>query len=51
MSLANRFIFAMLAGNLGGALLTFFYFRFLDPLALGGAGQGPTAAVEVVALG
>ena len=46
MSLANRFIFAMLAGNLGGALLTFFYFRFLDPLAL--AGVAPLGSSEVV---
>ena len=47
----RRLVGTTLAGNLGSALLTFVYFRFLDPLALGGAGQGPTAAVEVVALG
>ena len=47
----RRLVGTTLAGNLGSALLTFVYFRFLDPLALGCAGQGPTAAVEVVARG
>ena len=47
----RRLVGTTLAGNLGSALLTFVHFRFLDPLALGGAGQGPTAAVEVVARG
>jgi len=34
-----------LIGNLGGALLTFVYFRFVDPSALGGA--APLGVVEV----
>lgn len=40
-----RMIATMLGGNLGGALLTFAYFRFLDPLALRGA--APLGAAEI----
>jgi len=38
MQFSNRLFVTMLFGNLGGALLTFVYFRFLDPLALDGGG-------------
>ena len=41
----RRLVGTTLAGNLGSALLTFVYFRFLDPLALGDA--GPPGAAEV----
>jgi adenylate cyclase len=34
MSFSHRYLATALAGNLGGALLTFAYFRFLDPAAL-----------------
>jgi adenylate cyclase len=34
MSFSHRYLATALAGNLGGALLTFGYFRFLDPAAL-----------------
>ena len=33
MPFARRMFFTMFMGNLGGALLTFVYFRFLDPAA------------------
>ncbi len=36
MPSAPSLLLTMLSGNLGGALLTFAYFRFLDPLALYG---------------
>jgi adenylate cyclase len=38
MSVPSRLFAILLLGNLGGALLTFGYFRFLDPAALAGAG-------------
>jgi adenylate cyclase len=34
MSFSHRYLATALAGNLGGALLTFAYFRFLDPAAM-----------------
>ncbi len=34
MSFSHRYLVTALAGNLGGALLTFAYFRFLDPAAM-----------------
>lgn len=41
----RRLVGTMLAGNLGGALLTFVYFRFLDPAAL--TDTGGVGAIEL----
>ncbi len=45
MTVERKLILAMLLGNLGGALLTFVYFRFLDTAAL--EGVAPPGAIEV----
>ncbi len=45
MSFTRKYIATVLAGNLGGALMTFVYFRFLDPAAL--ADGAPLGAAEL----
>ncbi len=45
MPFARRMFLTMLLGNLGGALLTFVYFRFLDPAAHEGANPPQLAEV------
>lgn len=46
MTLTNRLTVTTLTGNLGGALLTYCYFRFLDPAGL--AGSAPVGWSELV---
>ena len=41
---SRRLVTTMVPGNFGGALLTFAYFRFLDPTAL--EGSAPLGATE-----